>query len=212
VKSSELNYLLYAVTDFPSCPQLDPVDAVRQTLLGGAGIVQLREKYRPTQEIVEMAKQMIPLCREFNACFIVNDDVEAALLSGADGVHIGQHDSCLAEARRKLGSDKIIGVSAQTVDQARLACEGGADYLGVGAVFPTSTKTDADAVSYETLKAICAVSTVPVVAIGGISLANMERLSGSGIRGISVVSAIFAAPDIRLASEALYAKSKRLFG
>ena len=211
VKKSDLDYFLYAVTDFPSYPHLDPVDSVRQTLLGGTGIVQLREKYRDTAEIAALAKRIIPVCRGFNACFIVNDDVEAALISGADGVHVGQHDTSLSEARLRLGPDRIVGVSVQTVGQAVKACRGGADYLGVGAVFPTSTKTDADSVSLETLKRICDVSTVPVVAIGGVNLDNMDRLAGSGIRGVSIVSAIFAAEDIRLASAALYEKSKKLF-
>ncbi len=209
MKREELDYLLYAVTDFSAYPHLDPVESCRLALRGGASILQLRQKNASTNELVRLSEKLIPLCREHNACFIVNDDVEAALFSGADGVHIGQHDTELSAARSRLGPDKIIGVSAQTVEQAVAACRNGADYLGVGAVFPTSTKLDADSVNYDTLKAICAVSTVPVVAIGGINASNICRLAGSGISGISVVSALFAAPDIEAMAKTLRSTASR---
>lgn len=196
VNKNDVDYLLYAVTDFPANPHRDPVECVRDALRGGATVLQLREKNLDTAGIVALAEKIMPLCREHHACFIINDDVEAARLCGADGVHIGQHDQELTQARAALGPDAIIGVSVQTVEQARLACADSADYLGVGAVFPTATKADADAVSYETLKAICDVSTVPVVAIGGINQDNVSRLAGSGIDGVAVVSAIFNAEDI----------------
>ena len=210
VNKNDVDYLLYAVTDFPANPRKDPVESVRSALQGGATVLQLREKNLDTAGIVALAEKLIPLCRERHACFIINDDVEAARLCGADGVHIGQHDQELKKARAILGPDVIIGVSVQTVEQARQACADSADYLGVGAVFPTTTKADADAVSYETLKAICEVSTVPVVAIGGINLENVSRLSGSGIDGVAVVSAIFGAEDICAAASNLRGALSRL--
>ena len=203
MKKNEVDYLLYAVTDFGSYPDFDPAESVRAALAGGASVLQLREKHRSSAEIAAMAAPLQKLCRDAGACFIINDDAEAARLSDADGVHIGQKDHALTDVRKLLGENKIIGVSVQTVEQAQAACRAGADYLGVGAVFPTSTKSDADDVSYETLKAICAVSTVPVVAIGGISLENLHRLSGSGIDGIAVVSALFGAKDIAGAARKL---------
>lgn len=172
MKKNDVDYLLYAVTDFASYPQLDPLQSVRDAISGGITVLQLREKNSTTGEIVEEARKLIPVCRDANVCFIIDDDVEAARLCDADGVHVGQHDQTLTEVRKKLGPDKIIGVSVQTVEQALIACRDGADYLGVGAMFPTTTKLDADAVSYDTLNAICAVSTVPVVAIGGIKQDN----------------------------------------
>lgn len=203
MKKNEVDYLLYAVTDFGSYPDSDPAESVRAALAGGASVLQLREKCRSSAEIAEMAKPLQKMCRDAGACFIINDDAEAVRLSDADGVHIGQKDHALTEVRKLLGNEKIIGVSVQTVEQAKIACRDGADYLGVGAVFPTSTKSDADDVSYETLQAICAVSTVPVVAIGGISLENLPRLAGSGIDGIAVVSALFGAKDIAGAARKL---------
>ena len=140
----------------------------------------------------------------------VNDNVDIALAMDADGVHVGQSDMEALDVRRKLGPDKIIGVSAQTVEQALLAEKHGADYLGVGAVFPTGSKDDADDVSYDTLKAICRAVSIPVVAIGGISRDNVHRLSGSGICGVAVISAIYGAADIRRASEDLKAATREM--
>ena len=135
--------------------------------------------------------------------FVINDNVEIAVAMDADGVHVGQSDMEAGDVREKLGPDKIIGVSAQTVEQALLAEKRGADYLGVGAVFATGSKDDADDVSHETLKAICEAVKIPVIAIGGISKHNVMELSGSGICGIAVISAIFAQPDIEAATKEL---------
>ena len=143
------------------------------------------------------------LCRAHRIPFVVNDNVEVALASGADGVHVGQHDRTARDVRRLIGPDKILGVSVQTVEQARLAEAQGADYLGVGSVFPTSTKHDADAVTFETLRAICRAVNIPVVAIGGITSHNVPQLADSGIDGIAVVSAIFAQSDIEAATRTL---------
>ena len=140
--------------------------------------------------------------------FIVNDNVDIALAMDADGVHVGQSDMEALDVRAKLGPGKIVGVSAQTVEQALLAEKHGADYLGVGAVFPTGSKDDADDVSYDTLKAICQAVSIPVVAIGGISRDNVARLADSGICGVAVISAIYGAPDIRAAAQELKAATE----
>ena len=140
----------------------------------------------------------------------MNDNVDIAISMDADGVHVGQSDMEAGDVRAKLGPDKIIGVSAQTVEQAVLAEKHGADYLGVGAVFPTGSKDDADDVSYETLKAICEAVSIPVIAIGGITQENVKELAGSGICGIAVISAIYAQQDIRKASEDLKKETQRM--
>ena len=137
--------------------------------------------------------------------FVLDDNVALAIETDADGVHVGQSDMAAGKVRELIGPDKILGVSAQTVDEALLAEREGADYLGVGAVFPTGTKADANAVSYDTLREICAAVSIPVIAIGGITKDNVARLSGSGIVGVAVVSAIFAQPDIPTATRALKA-------
>ena len=131
---------------------------------------------------------------------------------GADGVHVGQSDMEAGTARRRIGKDKILGVSVQTVKEARIAAECGADYLGVGAVFPTNSKEDAEIVRYETLKEICSAAAVPVVAIGGINDENVMQLAGSGVAGIAVISAIFAKKDVRIAAQRLLCKVKEAKG
>jgi thiamine-phosphate pyrophosphorylase len=143
------------------------------------------------------------LCKKYKVPFVVNDNVDIAVAMDADGVHVGQRDMEAGEVRKKLGPNKIIGVSACTVEQAVLAEKRGADYLGVGAVFPTGSKDDAEDVSYDTLKAICEAVSIPVVAIGGITKENVWKLQGSGIDGIAVISAIFAQPDIKAATKEL---------
>ena len=162
------------------------------------------------QQAETYRRELQALCRDYHVPFIVNDNVDIALAMDADGVHVGQSDMEALDVRRKLGPDKIIGVSAQTVEQALLAEKHGADYLGVGAVFPTGSKDDADDVSYDTLKAICRAVSIPVVAIGGISLGNVSQLSGSGICGIAVISAIYGAADIRRASLDLKAATEEM--
>jgi len=203
MKMSGIDYLLYAVTDFEQFPAADPVAVCRGALAGGATVLQLRDKHGSRAERIALAVKLQKLCREYHACFIVNDDVEAALAADADGVHVGQHDLSLAEARRILGPEKIIGVSVQMPEQARLAIAGGADYLGSGAVFPTRTKPDADDVSLNTFREICRLSAIPVVAIGGVGMHNIPLLAGSGAAGIAVVSALFGAPDVRQAAAGL---------
>lgn len=188
--------LLYAVTDRAWVGRQTLYEQVECAIRGGVTCLQLREKELDSGSFFEEAEKIKLLCNKSNVPFIVNDNMEIAVKCGADGVHIGQEDMAAAEVRRIIGKDMILGVSAQTVEQAKKAEQDGADYLGVGAVFPTSTKLDAADVPYDTLKEICASVKIPVVAIGGIKRENIKMLSGSGISGIAVVSAIFAAEDI----------------
>lgn len=196
---------LYAVTDRSWLQDRSLVAVVRESLDGGVTCVQLREKDLDEVRFLEEARQLQQLCREYEVPFLVNDNVDIALAVDADGVHVGQNDMEALQVREKLGPDKIIGVSAQTVEQAILAQQHGADYLGVGAVFPTGSKADAEDVSYDTLKAICEAVTIPVVAIGGITAKNIKMLVHSGICGAAVISAIYAQPDIRHAARELKA-------
>lgn len=195
--------LLYAVTDRHWLDGRRLIDVVRESLDGGVTMVQLREKTLEEEKFLEEAKELQALCRERGVPFLVNDNVEIAREMNADGVHVGQSDMEALDVRAILGPDKILGVSAQTVEQAVLAEKHGADYLGVGAVFPTGSKDDADDVSYDTLKAICQAVSIPVVAIGGITQQNVEKLAGSGICGVAVISAIYAQKDIRAAAAEL---------
>lgn len=158
-------------------------------------MLQLREKDLDEKSFLEEAAAVKALCARYQVPFLIDDNVPLALRCGADGVHVGQSDMEAEEVRRRIGPDKLLGVSAQTVGQAQKAEAAGADYLGVGAVFSTTTKLDADTVSLETLREICTAVKIPVVAIGGINEANLPELSGSGISGVAVVSAIFAAPS-----------------
>ena len=202
--------LLYAVTDRHWLNGRTLYSVVKESLDGGVTFLQLREKELDEVHFLEEAKELQQLCREYQVPFIVNDNVDIAISMDADGVHVGQSDMEAGDVRAKLGSDKIIGVSAQTVEQAVLAEKQGADYLGVGAVFPTGSKDDADDVSYETLKAICEAVSIPVIAIGGITQENVKELAGSGICGIAVISAIYAQQDIRKASEDLKKETQRM--
>ncbi len=188
--------LLYAVTDRYWLEGRTLYEVVKESLDGGVTFLQLREKDLDDETFLEEAKELQALCKEYKVPFVVNDNVEIALKMNADGVHVGQSDMEAGDVRALLGPDKILGVSAQTVEQALLAQERGADYLGVGAVFPTGSKDDADDVSHETLKAICEAVSIPVVAIGGIKASNVMELKGSGIDGIAVISAIYAQKNI----------------
>jgi len=154
-------------------------------------------------ELVTLAKKIGAVVHKYNIPLIINDDIEAALASGADGVHVGQDDICASEARQKIGSSMILGVSAGTAEMALEAERCGADYIGAGAVFSTSTKEDAKIMSFDELKRICDSVSIPVVAIGGITEENIMELSGSGIAGAAVVSAIFAKEDVMVSSARL---------
>ncbi len=210
MKCAEKDLLLYAVTDRYWLNGRTLTDVVRESLEGGVTMLQLREKTLEEPAFLQEARELQALCRSYHVPFIVNDNVDIALAMDADGVHVGQSDMEALDVRAKLGPDKIIGVSAQTVEQALLAEKHGADYLGVGAVFPTGSKADAEEVSFDTLKAICQAVSIPVVAIGGISRGNVARLAGSGICGVAVISAIYGAADIRAASQELKAATEEM--
>ena len=203
MKCAKENLLLYAVTDRHWLDGRTLKEVVLESLEGGVTMLQLREKHLDEAHFLEEAKELQMLCRSWHVPFLINDNVEIALAMNADGIHVGQSDMAAGDVRKKLGDDKIIGVSAQTVEQALLAEKAGADYLGVGAVFPTSSKDDANEVTYETLKAICSAVSIPVVAIGGITQENVHQLAGSGICGAAVISAIYAEPDIKKAAAEL---------
>lgn len=199
----EKDLLLYAVTDRYWLGEETLYDQVKKALDGGATFIQLREKNLAREKFLEEAIQIQELCRMYKVPFVINDEVSIAKEIDADGVHVGQSDMEALDVRNMLGPDKILGVSAQTVEQALLAEAHGADYLGVGAVFATGSKDDADDVSHETLKAICEAVSIPVIAIGGITKDNVAQLTGSGICGVAVISAIFGQKDITAATAGL---------
>lgn len=202
--------LLYAITDRSWLNGNTLLAQAEEALAGGASFLQLREKELPDDDFLKEAFALKTLCQKYNVPFVVNDNVDIAVACDADGVHIGQSDMEAGCTREKIGRDKILGVSVQTVEEALKAQACGADYLGVGAVFPTSSKADAAEVSYETLRNICNAVDIPVVAIGGITAENLHLLASSGIAGISVISAIFAAPDIRAATRTLKSKTEQM--
>lgn len=197
MKFSKDMLLLYAVTDRSWVGRQTLYEQVEDALKGGVTIVQMREKHLPREEFLAEAIQLRELCHRYQVPLIINDNVEVALESGADGVHVGARDASVAEIRRRVGADFIIGATAKTVEQAQAAQVAGADYLGVGAVFPSPTKTNAIRITGEQFKEICASVSIPAVAIGGISLQNAVELQGGGMAGIAVVSAIFGAENIR---------------
>lgn len=207
MKCDKKDLLLYAVTDRHWLNGETLYSQVEKVLKGGATFVQLREKNLDEDAFLKEAIEIQKLCKEYHVPFVINDNVDIALEMNADGVHVGQSDMEALDVRAKLGPHKIIGVSAQTVEQALLAQKHGADYLGVGAVFKTGSKADADDVSHETLKAICDAVDIPVIAIGGITKENVHELKGSGICGIAVISALFAQKDIEAATKVLKAKT-----
>ena len=203
MKFAKEDLLLYAVTDRHWLKDETLENQVEKALQGGATFLQLREKSLDEDIFLAEAKEIQKLCKKYQVPFVINDNVDIALAIDADGVHVGQSDMEALDVRKRLGPDKIIGVSAQNVQQALLAQKHGADYLGVGAVFPTGSKDDAEDVSFETLKAICQAVDIPVIAIGGITKENVSELKGSGICGIAVISAIFAQKDIKAATKEL---------
>lgn len=204
------NLLLYAVTDRSWTGKKTLLEQIELALEGGITFLQLREKNLDFDEFVSEAKAAKKLCERYGVPLIINDNLEVALESGADGVHVGQEDLAVSEIRKKVGKDFIIGATAKTVSQAIKAESEGADYLGVGAVFPSPTKKTAIRITNEQLREICGSVKIPCVAIGGISLENALEISRSGVDGIAVVSAIFAADDIKLAASELKLRSKEI--
>ncbi len=201
---------LYAVTDRAWTGEQTLYQQVEAALKGGATCVQLREKDLGEEEFLSEALELSALCRRYGVPFFVNDNVEIALRCGADGVHVGQEDMAAARVRQLVGDRMMIGVSAHSVEEALAAVAAGADCLGVGAVFATSTKADAEVLPKETVRAICAAVDVPVVAIGGISRENLSQLAGTGVDGVALVSAIFGAPDIQEACRELRRLSEEM--
>ncbi len=210
MKCDKKDLILYAVTDRTWLGNMTLYEQVEEALKGGATFVQLREKELDGEAFLKEAFEIKELCKRYKVPFVINDNVEIALKVNADGVHIGQKDMEAGYIRSIIGEGKILGVSAQTVDQALLAEKMGADYLGVGAVFATGSKADADDVNHETLKAICEAVNIPVVAIGGIGAGNISELTGSGICGVAVISAIFASDNIQRAATELKKLAKQV--
>lgn len=201
---------LYAVTDRAWLGEKSLAERVEEALRGGVTCVQLREKELEDDAFLRGAFEMKALCGRYHVPFFVNDNVGVAMRCGADGIHVGQRDMEASNVRKQIGEGMMLGVSVQTVAQARRARESGADCLGVGAVFSTSTKPDADAVDRQTLRAICDAVDIPVVAIGGIYKHNILELSGTGVDGVALISAIFAGGDIEAECRTLRALSERM--
>ena len=202
---------LYAVTDRAWAADGDALMAqIEAAIDGGAAIVQLREKHLDEAEFLAEAERFVALCRRKGVISIINDNVDIAVKTGADGVHVGQEDLEAGRARALLGPDRIIGVSAHNVEEALAAQAAGADYLGTGAAFVTGTKTDAKPISRETIRAVTAAVDIPVVAIGGISRDNVLELAGCGLDGVAVVSALFAQKDVKAAAEEMLRLSEEI--
>ena len=196
MKLDSKQLLLYAVTDRSWTKNQSLYEQVEASLKGGVTCVQLREKEMNNEEFIKEALEIKDLCNKYHVPFIINDNLDVAIATKAFGIHVGQSDICVNNIRELVGNDMIIGVSAQTKEQAILAQQQKADYIGVGSIFTTTTKLDADSVSLETLKEICAATSIPVVAIGGINKSNIPLLVDTKIDGVALVSAIFASNDI----------------
>ena len=210
MKCDKHTMLLYAVTDRAWVGKQTLYEQVEKALKGGVTLVQLREKELSEADFEQEAKELLELCHKYNVNLIINDNVALAAKVGADGVHIGQSDMGVEKARAILGKEKIIGVTAKTVEQAKAAEAAGADYLGSGAVFGTSTKKDAKPMDHALLQEICESVKIPVVAIGGIDGGNILLLKGRKMAGVAVVSGLFACEDIKKAAEDLREKADRI--
>ena len=199
---------LYFITDSTNYTQEEFLYRIEQALQGGVTLLQLREKNRSTREYIELAKKVHTIAKCYNVPLIIDDRVDVALAAGAEGVHVGADDMPVAYARRLMGDDKIVGATAKTVPWAKEAYEQGADYLGVGAIYPTTTKVKTVLTSTDTLENICSAVPIPVNAIGGLNKDNIDILAGIPIAGICVVSAIMKADDPRSAAESLKVRAK----
>lgn len=210
MKCDKKTMLLYAVTDRAWVGRQSLYEQIQSALQGGVTCVQLREKELNDKEFLEEAMLISDLCKEYKVPLFINDNVEVAIKCNADGIHIGQDDMEILKVREMVGDDMIIGVSVHSVKEALEAVEKGADCLGVGAVFPTSTKADADVLSKKVLKDICDVVDIPVVAIGGINKKNIDELAFTGVDGVALVSAIFGEKDIEKECRLLYKLSEEM--
>ena len=200
--------LLYAVTDRSNICNLTLYEHIEKALQGGVTCLQLREKNLSEGEFISEAVKVKELCLRYNVPLIINDNADVAIKSGADGVHVGIEDAPVDELRKKLPKGFIIGATAKTIEQAKAAEKAGADYIGVGAVFPSPTKANAIRITHKELHEICSAVSIPSVAIGGISYDNMDELKGGGMDGVALVSAIFCADDIYTATMQLKEKAK----
>ena len=210
MKCDKNHMLLYAVTDRAWVGKQSLCEQVEAALRGGVTCVQLREKELDEAAFLAEAKEISALCRRYGVPFFVNDNVDIAIACGADGVHVGQEDMAAAQVRRRVGDGMMIGVSVHSVEEALEAVRNGADCLGVGAMFSTSTKADASVLPREVLRDICNAVDVPVVAIGGIGKGNLMQLAGTGVGGVALVSAIFGAADIEAECRLLRALSEEM--
>lgn len=200
--------LLYAVTDRGNTDKLTLYEQIEKALRGGVTCLQLREKNLSEDEFIKEAVKVKEQCLRYNVPLIINDNADVAIKSGADGVHVGIEDAPVDELRKKLPKGFIIGATAKTVEQAKAAEKAGADYIGVGAIFPSPTKANAIRITHKELHEICSAVSIPSVAIGGISYDNMDELKGGGMDGVALVSAIFSADDIYTATMHLKEKAK----
>ncbi len=207
-----LDTRIYFITDSTPYTEQEFLDRVRSALRGGVSLIQLREKERSTREYIDLAHKVGALAQEFGVPLIIDDRIDVALASGVQGVHLGQSDMPIKTARKILGEDFIIGATAKTVEQALEAFEQGADYLGVGAIYPTTTKVKTVLTSTEMLDKICRAVPIPVNAIGGLNKDNIDVLKGIGISGICAVSAIMKADDPENAVKELSAAVKEKLG
>lgn len=210
MKCDKKHMLLYAVTDRAWTGKQTLYEQVEDALKGGVTCVQLREKDLCEEDFLAEALALAALCRKYNVPFFINDNVDIAIKCQADGIHVGQSDMEAAQVRQRVGEKMMIGVSVHSVEEALEAVRNGADCLGVGAMFSTSTKSDAELVSMNMLHDICHAVDIPVVAIGGIGMSNLMNLAGTGVDGVALVSAIFAAEDIELECRKLRALSEEM--
>ena len=201
---------LYFITDSTGFSEEEFLYRVEQALIGGATLLQLREKEKSTREYIDLAQKVHAVAKRYNVPLIIDDRADVALAIDAEGVHVGASDMPVAAARKLMGEHKIVGATAKTVPWAREAYEQGADYLGVGAIYPTTTKVKTVLTSTETLDAICKAVPIPVNAIGGLNKNNVQILEGIGIAGFCVVSAIMKAADPKAEAEILLDIAKRL--
>ncbi|QSX06313.1 thiamine phosphate synthase [Sedimentibacter sp. zth1] len=210
MKLNKNTMLMYVVTDRTWLGNNSLAEQVEEAIKAGATFVQLREKDATHDEFLQLAKEIKKITDKYNVPFVINDNIDIAVEVDADGVHIGQNDEELLSARKRLGENKIIGVSTQTVEQAKLAEKNGADYIGVGAAFSTSTKNDADTLPHQQFVDVCSSVSIPVVAIGGIDKDNIMKLKETHVDGVAVISAIFAKKDIYKATSELLDLSKQM--
>ena len=208
---NKIDYSVYLVTDRDILSGRDLYKAVEESILGGATVIQLREKFIDNKKFLEIAKELQKITNKYNVPLIINDNVEIAKAINADGVHIGQSDDSLTHARKILGEDKIIGVSVGSLEEAKKAMDGGADYVGIGTIFYTGSKKDInEPLGIKKLKEIVEILNIPCVAIGGIHLDNIEEVMQTGVDGVAVISEILGKNDIKKATKILTSYVKKV--